>query len=596
VKLRRFIVILVLLATSGWASDRDWVEVRSPHFQVISDAGEGQARKVALGFEQIHAIFGQAFPQLRADPGETIVIAPRDEATMRILVPGFWERKGIRPAGLFRPGWEKNYAIVRADLLEGSSVVYHEYMHKLLHLNYPRLPTWLDEGLAEFYGTSEVRGDKMLLGAPSRRMQILHERTPFPLKEFLTPANEVTYFREEWKVQMFYAEAWGLTHFLMFGNGMGNGERMNTFLRQLGRGADEQDAFRQAFGAPATIEKEFSHYMSLFVFKAFVYQMPKQIDQSSFAGRKLSNAEANTELGGFYTYFSQHETARKKLDAALAEDPKSWLAHENMAFVDFVEGRDADAAKEFDLALELKPDSYLSQYYRAMLAYAGKRDTDSAARLDHDLGMLLTLNPKFAPAYVVRSRLYARENKLSEALQAAVQAEKLEPGRAGYHLNVAEMELLRQNPRSAVEVAKYVAKRWDRSDRAEALDFLEEVRAKAHVTATPEEVAEESALRKYADGTIAALGTLEAINCEKSKPVEIIVRSGDKTLKFNKPENVGVGLSDTLWYGSDHFSLCHHLEGMAVVARYKTDAHDPTQNELKWLEVREQPAVPWAEK
>jgi hypothetical protein len=26
-----------------------------------------------------------------------------------------------------------------------------------------------------------------------------------------------------------------------------------------------------------------------------------------------------------------------------------------------------------------------------------------------------------------------------------------------------------------------------------------------------------------------------------------------------------IGYSDTLWYGSDHFSLCHHVEGMHAV-------------------------------
>jgi len=30
-----------------------------------------------------------------------------------------------------------------------------------------------------------------------------------------------------------------------------------------------------------------------------------------------------------------------------------------------------------------------------------------------------------------------------------------------------------------------------------------------------------------------------------------------------------IGHSDTFWYGSDHFGLCHHMEGMYAVVRYR---------------------------
>jgi hypothetical protein len=30
-----------------------------------------------------------------------------------------------------------------------------------------------------------------------------------------------------------------------------------------------------------------------------------------------------------------------------------------------------------------------------------------------------------------------------------------------------------------------------------------------------------------------------------------------------------IGYSDTLWYGGDHFGICHHLEGMHAVIRYR---------------------------
>ena len=36
-----------------------WIEVRSPHFSVMTDAGEKRGREVALRLEQMRGVFGQ---------------------------------------------------------------------------------------------------------------------------------------------------------------------------------------------------------------------------------------------------------------------------------------------------------------------------------------------------------------------------------------------------------------------------------------------------------------------------------------------------------------------------------------------------------
>ena len=51
-----------------------WVEVRSGHFVVASNAGESEARRIALEFERVRGIFHAAFPKFRVDPAQPIVI------------------------------------------------------------------------------------------------------------------------------------------------------------------------------------------------------------------------------------------------------------------------------------------------------------------------------------------------------------------------------------------------------------------------------------------------------------------------------------------------------------------------------------------
>ena len=44
----------------------------------------------------------------------------------------------------------------RATGLNTYALVFHEYTHSILHMNARWLPTWLDEGMAEFYGYTEI--------------------------------------------------------------------------------------------------------------------------------------------------------------------------------------------------------------------------------------------------------------------------------------------------------------------------------------------------------------------------------------------------------------------------------------------------------
>jgi hypothetical protein len=45
-------------APTVFAGESQWVEVRSPNFSVITDAGEKRGREVAMRFEQMRAVFG----------------------------------------------------------------------------------------------------------------------------------------------------------------------------------------------------------------------------------------------------------------------------------------------------------------------------------------------------------------------------------------------------------------------------------------------------------------------------------------------------------------------------------------------------------
>src|SRR5579863_2224863 len=147
-----------------------WLEVRSPRFIVVSNAGEKQAERVGEHFEMIRSVFRKAFPNLRVDPSSPIVIlAVKNEQNFRELHPEAWMGKGpLIQAGVFIHGPERNYVLLRLDA-EGDNpyhALYHEYTHLVVSQISADLPTWLNEGLAEFYGNSEIHNKEVWLGEP----------------------------------------------------------------------------------------------------------------------------------------------------------------------------------------------------------------------------------------------------------------------------------------------------------------------------------------------------------------------------------------------------------------------------------------------
>jgi hypothetical protein len=80
---------------------------------------------------------------------------------------------------------------------------------------------------------------------------------------------------------------------------------------------------------------------------------------------------------------------------------------------------------------------------------------------------------------------------------------------------------------------------------------------------------------------------LQSLNCgDKDHKLQLTVDHDGQMLNLRADGGFGAGYSDTIWYGRDHFSLCQHLQGMHVIARYKP-ASDNSGGILAELEVRE---------
>ena len=120
------------------AGEPQWIEVRSDHFTVITDAGEKNGRHVADLFEQMRAAFGVVFVRTKINqPIPLLIIAFRNTKELRQYSP-IYKGKPVELAGFFQPGDDKNFIMVDMSQEDNWQIVFHEYAHLLLNGNFPR--------------------------------------------------------------------------------------------------------------------------------------------------------------------------------------------------------------------------------------------------------------------------------------------------------------------------------------------------------------------------------------------------------------------------------------------------------------------------
>jgi tetratricopeptide (TPR) repeat protein len=588
------LLIFVFFTAAASAGEKPWTEVRSPNFRVLTDAGAGDARKVAHEFEQMRNVFATHLPHARLESGAPLLIfAVRDEATATALEPHIW-KAGANRAGEYHHGWERQFAIVRLDTWgrEGAKqVVYHEYTHSIEHMNSHWLPVWFDEGTAEIYGFTRFEVHRTYIGAPTERVNSLRGSTPIPVETFIALDQRSPYYLDSTKNQLFYAEAWALVHMLTYEPGMGNGRRLGDFLALLDQGMEQKQAFQKVFGEFKAVDKALSSYMQQPTYTTTVLKDPDQIDDRTFTSRTLTAAETEAELGGFHLWTHDLEGARTLLEQALKDDVKLGLAHENMGFLAFAQGNDSVATGEFSQAYSLDGTRYLSLFAKTMLSpLRASRQVDDLNAFGAAMGKVLQLNPLFAPAYVQLARLAVLENDLDSAVLVSRKAEELEPSLAGYHILTGQiLRRLGKNAEAAAD-AKFVAGRWFGPDHNEAVELWNSVPSSQR----PEG---ETLLEIIPADTHTIEGRVQSVTCaSKDQPwVLVLDHEGSAVVFHHKGGSFPTGFSDTLWYGSDHFSLCHHLDGLRAVVHYHPPADSTYAGDVAEVEIRDDLPTPLKE-
>ena len=601
----RWILVLLMatLPAGGLLfSESEWVQVRSPHFTLVSNACVEAASEATLRFEQIRGAFRQALPDARTDPGQPIVIlAAKDEESLRELLPQYWERSNsLKPAGVFLAGPERHYVALRLDVRGRTPyrTLYHEYFHLLMRINHPRVPLWASEGLAEFYAHTRISEDGISVGLPSQaHLSRLRSEKRLPLKTLFAVDRRSAHYNEAQKVSIFYSQAWALTHYLMTaGRGEGATSPIDQLLGLMQQGVRSDQAVEMALGPLYRLEAHLTEYVAGDEFRFFTYPLGLK-EQVGLEVSSLSPAEAFSFRAAFLVRNDRAAEAQDLIYRALSVNPNEALAFESLGYLHYRGGRRYEAFDAFETAVNLGSSSYLSHYLYAYLAATEKHETDTArSRIESSLRRAIQLRPGFPYSYSALASHFLRQNeKLEEAVDLATTACRLEPSNMRLLQTLGHsflsLERLDEARQVVARMGRIATSREDRkiSERLsrqieEKVVKIEEQVVQDTVKWTYEYTLEtENSNGNQPRGIPAGLikeaaGKFSSVRCEPPVYLELTVQKKGEALSLVSWDYTLVEY--VVPSRSDQFDPCRHLEGKAGTVRFFEDQEESARRLL----------------
>jgi tetratricopeptide (TPR) repeat protein len=389
-----------------------WTEYRTAHFTAIANASPRRTFDILRRLERFRQVLALVYARFQVEaPVDTVVAVFRDPAAMKPFAPRF-EGRPVEIAGLFEAGPDANVMLVDGSTQgDPLPVIYHEYMHYFELLNFPPLPLWFNEGLAECYGTFRTDADTAEVGRVNEsHVAYLRTSVLMPLVDLFAVRPGSSEYNEGDRRGVFYAESWAVTHYLLWDN-PDRRPQLADFLDNLGAGQPPEAAFASAFDIdlPA-FEAEFKRHIAQNRFHHTIARFKDQDFDKEVRTRALPPEEALTRLSEIMVFLDPERAAQAEsmLAPAMAATPPPAGAWRTLARAQAAQGRRSEALSTYERALEADPKDAraLFLYGQALLEQG---DAASAARGTDALRRSVTERPQFLEAALAFSQALLRQ-------------------------------------------------------------------------------------------------------------------------------------------------------------------------------------------
>jgi hypothetical protein len=271
----------------GWRAS--WVRVSTANFELYTTADENAGRSLIVRLEKLRA----ALQPILDWRGEL-----PDEHPKPICIIEFASREEFLPyapmnrsIGFFLPGVHRDFVVLDGTHAEGRSAA-HEYVHFVIAQSGLRLPTWLNEGLAELYSNLDESAEigQFIPG----RVLSLHRDSWIALDELTSADAGSDLFTGAASVDSAYAESWLLAHMLVLDPRYS--AKFPDLLTAL-QTTDTPDAFCRVYGQSiAQVEQALKEYVEVGQGNVRVARQPAGTSAPELSVEKDADFEGLTAL------------------------------------------------------------------------------------------------------------------------------------------------------------------------------------------------------------------------------------------------------------------------------------------------------------